>query len=345
LFTLVTTLYGIIASAFFVGRARTGERWWPVAFVNSFAHLLMLPAVILLPIFVLTGRRWLLLTQVVPFYTFLENYGRLFNPLRLVSRSAIDPNRRELLDAETSSLRLMTYNLHKEAHHLDSIVAVIREIGADVVAFQELSQTAAARFESEFGILYPYRALHPQFDPWRGQGILSRYPIQTDEYWSNLSVPESMGHQRVELEVHGLKVTLCNTHPVHPGMEGGHIWFDTRPRREEIGIVLERAMSDDGPVIITGDFNMPDQAEDYQYITTDLADAYAEVGWGMGFTFPDLRYLQATEEFGSRTWPIPPFLRLDYVFHNTQIKAVDASVWPDSGGSDHRPLVVTLRLK
>jgi endonuclease/exonuclease/phosphatase (EEP) superfamily protein YafD len=238
----------------------------------------------------------------------------------------------------------MTYNVHKESRHLDPMIAVIRQIGADVVAFQELSRQAADCFAAALADEYPYRALHAFPDRWRGQGILSRYPITADEYWWNAHVPGSMGHQRVELDVRGMKVTVYNTHPVHPGMEGSRPRFDTLPRHEEIRILVARAAADEGPVILAGDFNLPDQAEDYRYITSHFVDAFREVGWGMGFTFPDFGYPQAAEEFNLPPLATPLFLRLDYIFHNEAARAIEARVWPDSGGADHRPVVVKLGL-
>lgn len=116
--------------------------------------------------------------------------------------------------------------------------------------------------------------------------------------------------------------------------------FDPVPRAHEIGVILERAAQDTGALIILGDFNMSDQSEDYARVLEQYNDTYREIGWGMGFTFP-----RALPRFLSRTSSFPPFIRLDYIFHNEAVMALEAQVWPVSGGSDHRPLFARLALE
>jgi endonuclease/exonuclease/phosphatase family metal-dependent hydrolase len=151
-----------------------------------------------------------------------------------------------------------------------------------------------------------------------------------------------MGHLRAEIDFSGTPITLYNTHPLHPGIADNG--FDTRPRGQEIDIVLEQAAKDSGAVLIMGDFNMTDQNEDYQRITARFGDSFREVGSSMGFTFPDLSTFQSLPDY----WPLSvrlfPFLRLDYIFHNASFRAINARVWSSAGGSDHRPVWAELAL-
>jgi vancomycin resistance protein VanJ len=96
--------------------------------------------------------------------------------------------------------------------------------------------------------------------------------------------------------------------------------------------LLRRAGGETMPVLIAGDFNMTDQTGDYARIAEQYADTYREIGWGMGFTFPDL---------GQRLL----LAQLDYVFHSSHFVAVEARVWGTSGGSDHRPVYAVLGFK
>ncbi|HEX2622526.1 MAG TPA: endonuclease/exonuclease/phosphatase family protein, partial [Phototrophicaceae bacterium] len=220
------------------------------------------------------------------------------------------------------------------------MAALIRDTGADVVALQEVSAAAADYFNQNLKDLYLYRAFHSSADePVIGQGILSRYPILNDDYWRNNQLPVRLGHQRVQLQIQGQTVNLYNTHPIHPIFKAGQI-FNVDLRTTEIQSVLDRANQDIGAVIIVGDFNMADQSDDYQHITSQYADTFREVGWWMGFTFPDFLSPNAAPG-GKFALPVRPVVRLDYIFHNDALLPVQAQVWRTSGGSDHRPVLAT----
>lgn len=146
------------------------------------------------------------------------------------------------------------------------------------------------------------------------------------------------------IDVRGTPLIVYNLHPTHPGMTGEG-FFRPAYRRREIEELLARAAKEKEPVILAGDFNMTDLTEDYGRIAAQYHDAYRQVGWGMGFTFPDQRYPNALSGAPfNRELPFPPWMRLDYVFYSAPLRAAEAHVWPDSGGSDHRPLWVRLAL-
>ncbi len=330
LYVALTGASGLSVSGFLLLRALVGESLTIVAVFNTFLHLLVLPSLLILPLSLLLRRPRLALTQAAPVALFLASYGVSFLPRGNASAQL------------SATLTLLTYNIHSEAEHLDPMVSLIREANADVVALQELRGAAAERFRKEFANLYPYQALHPSDENASGQGVLSRYPITADEYWRNQQFSFALGHQRVEIDFSSKPITLYNAHPVHPAMTGK--WFDALPRGQEINVILERASKDQSPVLIAGDFNMPDQSEDYFRVTSQYGDSFRESGWGMGFSFPDLSQQQSIPSYIPTTLPFPPFMRLDYVFHSRDFQAVEARVWPTSGGSDHRPLFVTLAL-
>jgi vancomycin resistance protein VanJ len=328
LVTGLLTFYGTLVSIILLLRRPLGEQRAMIGLFNSFAHLLMLPALALLPLSLLLRRRWLALTLLIPAVQFTADYGRRFAP-------------RPAAAANGQQLKVMTFNLHKESKQVERIIGLIQEADADIVAVQELSAAAAECFQAALRERYPHQVLHPQTPPNRGQGVLSRYPISSDEYWYNPHItPESLGHLRVEIQVDGRSLILYNVHPPHPGMaEKG---FDTTIRARELDTVLERAARDKGGVLIMGDFNMSDQSDDYRRIAALYGDAFGTVGRGMGFTFPDMRALQALPKYWPLPMPSPPFLRLDYIFHSADFQPLEARVWPHSGGSDHRPLAATL---
>lgn len=311
--------YGLSVSFFSIIRLIIGEQWVLIAFFNTFAHLLWLPALGLLPLFALL-RQWrsvALLT--LPVVMYVLTYGGQFIP-----RTAAAPE-------NATQFTLATYNLFASGEAPNARIAVIRDLNADVVALQEITVDFAAAVENELADLYPYRALHPvATQGTAGQGILSRYPILEDEFWRYDWLYIALGHQRVVLDMEGVSVVLYNLHPAHPGMANPKLFFDPTQRNREIGELLALAERETGAVLLAGDFNMPDLSEDYGHITQHLGDAYRAVGWGMGWTFHNA---------------LPfPFMRLDYVFYSDAFQPLSAFVG-ENADSDHAPLLVTLALE
>ena len=324
LFWLATGVYGLGVTVLLLLKFVAGSAWSPVEAFSSFLPVVLLPALILGPL-CLWRRRWRLAASLVmAIVTFGVGYGGSFVPRDNASPSA-------------AALRFMTFNLHAETTQLEPMLALIRESKVDLVALQELSPEMARAIEASLATEYPYRALHPNSEnPIWGQGVLSRYPIQADEYWRIV-----LGHQRVVLDLRGVPLTLYNTHPVHPfRLREGEL-FNSEGHRQEVNVVLSRVEHDHGAIIIAGDFNMSDQSSAYLRIRQRFNDAYRESGWGLGFTFPDFSHANAmTVDAPLLAIFIRPMARIDYVFHSADLVARSARVLADSGGSDHRPVLV-----
>ncbi len=308
--------YGLNTTLYLLLRAIIGERWNIIGLFNSYFHLLILPAVILLPLSLLLRRRWLVIELAAPFFFFISTYGGQFLPHSIN------------VPAEAPSLHLLSFNINKDNKQVDQMIRIIRESNADVVTIQELSPWLAQAADEQLAQLYPYRALHPQED-FSGQGVLSRYPLSNDEFWQI-----NLGHQRVQFDWNGQNITLFNVHPIHP-LRGLH--FDGQARAEEINDVLRRAETVTDPLLIVGDFNMTNLSDDYGRVTDRYADTYEQIGWGMGFGFPNFAVA-----FHIRF--VPPLARIDYIFHDAHFQPIEIHVGNDSGGSDHFPVYATLAL-
>jgi len=307
--------YGLSVTGFLILRLLVGGTI--IEIFNSFAHLLFMMAFILIPICLLMRRFRLIIVLIPPLAAFLLSYGVFFTP-RSASAAPDAPQ-----------IHVLTYNLKSQTENLDSAIAVIREVNADVVALQELSEEASAILAETFVDSYPYQALHPQpGEPIPGLGFFSRLPITSDEYWRIY-----FGQQRVTLALGERDIAFYNAHAVFPFGPNGFKF-----RHEEFSDILGRATLETLPTIIAGDLNMTDQAADYWRILSEFHDAQREVGWGMGFTFPDYEMVNPALSF------VPPLARIDYVFHGDDFQALETHVWPSSGGSDHRPLYARLAL-
>ena len=286
--------------------------------IESVLQLVMFPVLVLFPLCLLL-RRWRAVLLLLPVLTlFLFTYGRFLLP-----RTG---------EGTGSSFGVLTFNIQSPEQEVDSILGVIRDVDADIVAIQELNSLVARAIEDQLSETYPYQALHPRDEDNAGQGVLSRFPVVDDEYWRNDFLEEKLGHQRVDLDWNGTLFTLFNTHPLPPyAPDRG---FNADFHTAELTELLDRASNASNPVILVGDFNMTDAFDMYHTMTETYTDSYAAVGnVGFGFTLPRL----------SRN-PLPPLLRIDYVFYDRAFEGVEASVWSESGGSDHLPVFVRLVL-
>lgn len=318
----MTGAYGTSLTLFFLLRGGIGEQLNFVALLNNLVHLMLLPALVLLPL-VLIFRRWILvITLVVPFIIVT------LDTLPLIT------NQSAIAATDATEIRLLSYNLLARSGNFEETISLIREADADIIALQEVGFPVVEAIQRELDDLYPQMALHPQTIATTGQGILSRYPIIENEYWRN-DLPVQLGHQRVQIDINGTAIVIYNVHLVHPGMTG----LDVSIRSNDLNMLLARALLDEAtyPTLLMGDFNMTDKTEDYAHISATFTDTHKTVGRGLGYTFPDTRY--------SNLFSLSPLLaRLDYVFYDTDWQGLSTRVWEYSGGSDHRPLFVELAL-
>jgi endonuclease/exonuclease/phosphatase family metal-dependent hydrolase len=215
-------------------------------------------------------------------------------------------------------IRIATYNIHR-SRGLDRrtqplrIAEVLRDIGADVIALQEVigpGLTVPGHAE-EIGaalgmgwVMAPTRQLRGhQF----GNVILSRYPIlrhaQYDLSWKTC---EARCSQRADLDVDGHTLHIYNVHL-------GTALLERRYQAVRLAsFVHDHRIT--GPKLVLGDFN-------------EL-----------------LAHLKRR-----RTYPgIFPVLHLDHIYHEGEIEVLGARL-PRTRkalvASDHLPLVADLRIK
>lgn len=239
-------------------------------------------------------------------------------------------------DSAADDLRLLTFNLHAEQTILDPMVAVLDAADADVVALQEVSQVAYDRFEAEFADRYPYRVAGLSGGRWANLAIFSRHQIVTHTVWP----VSEMRLIRAVLDVSGAPITVFNAHPTSPGSTN----YDFDPRSRQIAFLLEQTRLETNPVILMGDFNTEEWSDDYAALTAEYTDTFRTLHPNrLGATYPDYSQPQAQVYARLPRWT-PPVLRIDYIFHDATFETVEARVWPDSGGSDHRPLLAVVRL-
>jgi endonuclease/exonuclease/phosphatase family metal-dependent hydrolase len=232
-------------------------------------------------------------------------------------------------------LRIVTYNIHRcrgmdRRTRPERIARVLRDIGADVIALQEVigpGPQGGSHIE-EIGaglgmgwVMASARQLRGhQF----GNAVLSRLPIvhhvQHDLSWKNCW---ERNLQRVDIEVDGGPLHLYNVHLGTAILERRH------QARRLATIVSDRHVT--GPKIVLGDFN-----EWMRGLTTTLLTAKLKS--------VDLRdHLKR-----HRTYPgLFPILHLDHIYYAGQLEVVGIDM-PRTRlslvASDHLPLVADIRI-
>ena len=233
------------------------------------------------------------------------------------------------------TLRVVTYNIHRargldRRTRPDRVVAVLRDIDADVVALQEVvgAGPRGSSHIEEIGaalgmgwIMAPTRRLRGhQF----GNAVLSRLPIrahaQYDLSWKSC---EPRGVQRVDIDVRGHILHVYNVHLGTAILERRH------QARRLSTIVVDPHVS--GAKIVLGDFN-----EWTKGLTTSLLSRRLKS--------VDLRsYLKRR-----RTYPgLFPILHLDHIYYSGRVEVMNVQL-PRTRlslvASDHLPLVADLRI-
>jgi len=320
---LLIALGSAYASGIFgwaVCRALLGDRWWWLFALNAFAPFLLLPLPVVAVVGLALRSRTLLLATV----GVLVVGGVVIGP----SFPLDWPKAR----AEGPALTILTFNVFGHSDCPACAVATIRAANADLVAIQELTPAIADALARDLAEAYPYQVLAP--DPGVvGMGTISRYPLRaTGEalLGSWFATP-----QLLALDYGDTTVAVINAHLDATALtDGPKMEATIRLREAQARAIVAFAEAHEGPLIVPGDYNTTDRNAAYATLATALRDTWREAGRGPGHTFP-----------GGAAYALNWLVRIDYVFHSAQWRAVSARVCDWDRSSDHRPLLVQLALR
>jgi endonuclease/exonuclease/phosphatase family metal-dependent hydrolase len=238
---------------------------------------------------------------------------------------------------------VLVYNIHagKDAagvDNLERVSAVVREARADVVLLQEVDRGTRRSGQTDqpdvLGRRTGYRAAFGKTLDYDGGeygiAVLSRWPI-TRHVLEHLPVEppqeraggsyEPRGALRVTVAAPDGSLEIVNTH-LDASREDHY-------RRQEVTTILSIARAGGPRLLVGGDFNSTPESEvQAQVRSGGLRDAWAECGRGNGLTYPaDV-----------------PVKRIDYLYLTGGATCTEATVI-ETTASDHRPVLVTVRLR
>ena len=333
LFLIWTGAYALSIDGFLLLRFMIGERWWIIALFNSFIHLMVLPALILLPLVLILAppgvgfnrqRKFGIALLLVPaVVAALIWYAPGFLPKNV--------NDAQALAADSPTISVVSFNITSGATDVDLIADLILALDADVVALQEVTIPAAELLTDRLSDVYPFSALEPTENLFNGSAIFSRYPLANP-----IAFPNTQGkvNQRVTVDFNGTEMTLYNVHLTYP------FGNNFARRTSEIEGILAEIAPENQSVILAGDFNMTPQSTDYGRLRERFNDAFVEAGRGLGFT-----YIPIPRRVASAFGDALALARVDYVLFSDSFSIAEFEVIDDTAGSDHHPVFARFVLR
>lgn len=242
---------------------------------------------------------------------------------------------RQGTDGRRAMLTVMTYNVGAGLADPLRLVPMLRRSGADIIGVQELAAIQGEAIAELLRDAYPYQVLHPSGIP--GKGILSRYPVVESAL---LDAHPGRPDLQARIAAPDGELTVIVAHPPPPRL-GRTRAISTALTNEQIARITAAATAGH-PTILLTDFNRVGwQAAYRQLRDSGLIDAFGAAGRGPGFTLPTRLSHLAYRGHPLGGMPLPPLLRVDYVWHTAHFRTLHAWIG-DHAGSDHLPVLAEL---
>ncbi|MBZ0297772.1 MAG: endonuclease/exonuclease/phosphatase family protein [Anaerolineae bacterium] len=333
--TIMLSFYGLALASYVVLRVLIGDNIWWLAWLNNFAPYYFLPLFISLPLAL-----WLHLKRLSRLYFMLLVIAAIWLTPRFIHSNTLFTS-----DAAEALLSVITFNVWGDNQEVENVITWLRDVNADVVLLQEIPPIWAGEGIPELDNLYPYQISQSRM--W-GDMSLSRYPITSYEQYElrdGIAVQD-----RIEIEWNKQRVAIYNIHilmplrdtprftlPINQPYLNMLLKYDDTNRNRQIDQLLTILETERNPFVVAGDFNMSDNTVKYGEVAAQLDDAFREAGFGIGATWP-------YNEIAGFPAFVPPLLRIDYIWHSDEFRAVRATTGPQLG-SDHYPVVASLKLQ
>jgi endonuclease/exonuclease/phosphatase (EEP) superfamily protein YafD len=226
--------------------------------------------------------------------------------------------------SDSVQVRVLTANLYLGQAD-DQVIGAAAEQGADIIAVEELTPTAAQRLSVRLAHSFPYQVIDARGGA-GGVGLWSRFPLLESR-----RIPGyQMAMVSTRLQIPGAAdPTVLVAHISGPWPQPINDW---QQDLQHLGRQMHdlAAADQDGAVMVMGDFNSTvDMRPFRQVMEGGYQDAAEQAGTGTVATYP-----------GNSS--IPPIIGIDHVItYRCTAISVSAVRLP---GSDHRGLMATLEL-
>jgi endonuclease/exonuclease/phosphatase (EEP) superfamily protein YafD len=328
-----TAYLGCVVLLLFLFRV-IGERWWllwPALYMPP--QFALLPIIALLPVGLLLCPLSLFVDTVTAGVIVFAYMG--FG-LPIGNRAGSAP-----------SLVVLTCNVGQRNNV--RLTPLVEKEDPDIIVLQDAAHHGGAyarqyperqvQAHGEFVLIsrLPIRSVTPVEDAlWQGHPIAARFELDWDGTGLVVFAVHMPTPRRELRRLMGLG--LLKECARSRGWFGADASFAAAPnlaaRLRLARALQQRIATEEMLTIVAGDLNMPHWGYMYREMASGLRDAYAESGWGCGFTFPGTTRNPVTL-FG-------PWLRLDYILHSRGLRSCTARVEPASR-AQHGALWAELR--
>lgn len=234
-------------------------------------------------------------------------------------------------------LRVVTANLLKKNNNMGNFRQQLIRNQVDVAVMQEVNASALAALFHASTEEFPHQYWMAHLGSNLGLGVMSRHPLVLENRQSlGIGGPYYL---RFRVQVGSQSLRLYNVHLISPLFGSPPVRLEPalRQRNHQVEVLLADAQAQEGPVLLMGDWNTTEGSDIYKQANAMFQDGWATAGLGPGWTWP--HNLEPYFSVKAR-----PFMRLDHSFCSHDLEVLEAQVLSVDSGSDHSPLLLTLRL-
>ncbi|MGD1931970.1 MAG: endonuclease/exonuclease/phosphatase family protein [Leptolyngbyaceae cyanobacterium] len=229
--------------------------------------------------------------------------------------------------ANNGNFRILIVNINLNNTQFEDVLALARQEDPDLALFMEVTDTWRDRLDSLLTKLpYSSRETSPY------NLLYSRYPlsdVQLMPFGEN-STPSVVGTVTVE----GQTIALVGTHPLPPVKP-----YAFHSRNQQLYELGQYVQTVDAPKIVIGDLNITMWSPYYKQLMRNTGLQNARQGFGLLPSWPTKGTYRQIPNWASLLFSIP----IDHCLLSPDLTVDNVQIGPNVG-SDHRPVIIDLRL-
>ena len=229
-----------------------------------------------------------------------------------------------------SNFRLLIANVNTQNTQYEAVLAYANQEKPDLALFMEVNDTWRTRL-NELLTDMPYSSGQTRSDNF-GILLYSQYPLSDVQItrFAEESTPSIIG----EVTVSGQTLSFVGTHPLPPVRPDA---FHSRNR--QLHTMGQHVQTLESPVIVAGDLNITMWSPYYKQMVRNTGLKNSRKGFGLLPSWPTQGTYRQIPNWAPLLFSIP----IDHCLLSPELTVENVQIGPNLG-SDHRPVIVDLRL-